>query len=211
MTAEAPGRLRAGNLPGAFVSWRMDYDAEVRLHNEVLRQALGVQAHEHVLDIGCGSGQITRQVASLAQTGSAFGVDISASVIERARELAEMQDVHNVTFECADAQVHPFPQAHFDLAMSRFGTMFFDAPIAAFANVGQALRPNGRLVMMVWQAAERNEWEVAIRDALTGAERSTAAASAGQDAFSLADPPEVTRILEAAGFVSPGFSRGFGG
>ena len=122
----------------------MDYDAEVRLHNEVLRRALGVQADEHVLDIGCGSGQITREAARMAQAGSALGVDISAPAIDRARDLAHAEEIHNVTFECADAQVCPFPRARFDLAMSRFGTMFFDDPGAAFENVGRALRPGGR-------------------------------------------------------------------
>jgi SAM-dependent methyltransferase len=184
----------------------MDYDAEVQLHSEVLRGALGVQAHEHVLDVGCGSGQITREAARMAQAGSALGVDISASAIERARVLAQALEIHNVTFECADAQVHAFPQEHFDLAMSRFGTMFFDDPAAAFGNVGRALRPDGRLVMMVWQTAGRNEWEVAIRQALAGTEGSPAAASAGADAFSLADPPAVTRILEAAGFAAVTFT-----
>jgi SAM-dependent methyltransferase len=184
----------------------MDYDAEVRLHNEVLRRALGVQAHEHVLDLGCGSGQITREAARLARAGSALGVDISASAIERARVLAQALEIHNVTFECADAQVHPFPQVHFDLVMSRFGTMFFDDPVAAFGNVGRALRPDGRLVMMVWQTAERNEWEVTIRQALAGTEGSPAGASAGADAFSLADPPVATRILEAAGFADVTFT-----
>lgn len=78
--------------------------------------------------------------------------------------------------------------------------MFFADPVAAFANVGQALRPAGRLVMMVWQASDRNEWEVAIRQALAGG--TAAAGSAGPNAFSLADPPTVTGILEAAGFAS---------
>lgn len=90
--------------------------------------------------------------------------------------------MQNVTFEHADAQVHRFPRERFDLAMSRFGTMFFDDPVAAFANVGRALRPAGRLVMMVWQASDRNEWEVAIRQAL--AEGTAATGSAGPDAFS---------------------------
>ena len=81
----------------------------------------------------------------------------------------------NVTFEHADAQVHRFPQEHFDLAISRFGTMFFDDPVAAFANIGRALRPAGRLVMMVWQARERNEWDVAIHRSLEAAEGPAAA------------------------------------
>ena len=73
--------------------------------------------------------------------------------------------------------------------------MFYDDPAAAFANISRALRPAGRLVMMVWQAPERNEWDVTIRQAL-----GMTAISAGlPDAFSLADPPAVTEILEGAG------------
>ena len=94
----------------------------------MLRRACGVQPREQVLDIGCGLGQTTCEAARLARAGSALGVDISASVIVRARELARAQGVRNVTFECADAQVHGFPQERFDLAMSRFGTMFFVTP-----------------------------------------------------------------------------------
>ena len=88
------------------------------------------------------------------------------AAIERARELARAEGLRNVTFEQADAQVHRFPRERFDLAISRFGTMFFADPVAAFANIGRALRPAGRLVMMVWQAHDRNEWDVAIRQSL---------------------------------------------
>ena len=84
--------------------------------------------------------------------------------------------------------------------------MFFDDPVAAFANVGRALRPAGRLVMMVWQAHDRNEWEVAIRQSLAGTGGSAAVGSAGPDPFSLADPPAVTGILEAAGFADVTFT-----
>ncbi len=175
------------------------YDDEVRRHDKVLRRACGVQPHEHVLDIGCGLGQTTCAAARLARAGSALGVDISEAAIERARGLAQAQAVQNVTFEHADAQVHRFPPERFDLAMSRFGTMFFDDPVAAFANVGRALRPAGRRGVMVWPASDRNEWEVAIRQALAGG--TAAAGSAGPDPFSLADPQTVTGILEAAGFA----------
>ena len=142
----------------------------------------------------------------MARAGRALGVDISGPAIERARELAEAQGVRNVTFEQADAQVHRFPRERFDLAISRFGTMFFAEPVAAFTNIGRALRPAGRLVMMVWQAHDRNEWDMAIRRALTGPEGSAAVASAGPDPFSLADPPAVTAILEAAGFADITFT-----
>jgi ubiquinone/menaquinone biosynthesis C-methylase UbiE len=182
------------------------YDAELQRHNEVLRRACGVQPHDHVLDIGCGTGQTTRQAARTALAGSALGVDIFAPAIERAREFGRAAGLDNITFEHADAQHHRFPQEHFDLAISRFGTMFFDNPGAAFANIRRALRPAGRLVMMVWQAPERNEWDVAIRQSLGAAQGPVAAAYKGPDPFSLADPPTAMEILETAGFTGVTFT-----
>lgn len=101
------------------------------------RRACGVRLHDQVLDIGCGTGQTTRQAARTARAGCALGVDVSAPAIKRARELARAEGLRNVTFEDADAQTHRFPPERFDLAMSRFGIMFFDDPVAAFANIGR--------------------------------------------------------------------------
>jgi SAM-dependent methyltransferase len=183
------------------------YDAELQRHNEVLRRACGVQPDDRVLDIGCGTGQTTRQAARAALAGSALGVDVSAPMIERARELARAEGLGNVTFECADAQVHRFAQESFDLATSRFGTMFFDDAVAAFTNVALALRPAGRLVMMVWQAAQRNEWDVAIQQSRGAADGLAIDSSFAPDPFSLADPRSVRAILEAAGFAGVAFTE----
>lgn len=182
------------------------YDAELRRHNQVLRRACGVQPQDNVLDIGCGAGQTTREAARTAREGSVLGVDIRAPAIERARKLARAEGLCNVTFEHANAQVHRFEPERFDLVMSRFGTMFFDDPVSAFANLRRALRPAGRLVMMVWQPHERNEWDVSIHHSLAGPEEPVAAASAGLDPFSLADPPTVKHILGAAGFATITFT-----
>ena len=191
---------------GMLSMMNVGYDAELRRHNEVLRRAAGVRPHDHVVDVGCGAGQTTRQAARTAPAGSALGVDISAPAIGRARELARAEGLRNVTFEHANAQVHRFPKERFDLAISRFGTMFFDDPVAAFANIGRALRPAGRLVMMVWQAHERNEWDVTIHQSLGAAEGPGPGASRGPDPFSLADPSTVTQILRAAGFADVAFT-----
>ena len=111
-----------------------------------------------------------------------------------------------MAFECADAQVYPFLPGRFDLAISRFGTMFFHDPAAAFTNIRRALRPDGRLVMMVWQAHDRNEWDVAIRQSLGGSGAPATLDPAGPDPFSLADPPAVTELLETAGFADVAFT-----
>jgi SAM-dependent methyltransferase len=184
---------------------RVDFDAELRLHDEVLRRTYNIRADDRVLDIGCGTGRTTRDAARSAGKGSALGVDISASMIERARELARAESVHNVAFEQGDAQVHHFPKDSFDLAISRFGTMFFDDPDAAFTNIAVALRSAGRLVMMVWQEHEHNEWSVVIEGAL-GREGSPVPAPEAREPFSLADQDTVEAILGAAGFGAATFT-----
>ena len=180
------------------------YDAELRRHNVVFERAAGVKVSERVLDIGCGTGHTTRQAARAASAGRALGVDISAAAVGRARELAAAQGVANVSFEQGDAQTHPFPRERFDLVISRFGTMFFADPAAAFANIGRSLCPGGRLVTMVWQASELNEWSVVIRQCLESG--SATGDSAGPDAFSLADRATLTENLHAAGFVDATFA-----
>jgi ubiquinone/menaquinone biosynthesis C-methylase UbiE len=112
---------------GDHATERVDYDTELRLHNDALRHAYEIGSKDRVLDIGCGAGQTTRDAARLASDGWALGVDISKEMIERARRLAEAEGLHTVTFEHADAQDHRFPSERFDLAISRFGTMFFRA------------------------------------------------------------------------------------
>ncbi|GAB3842240.1 class I SAM-dependent methyltransferase [Dactylosporangium cerinum] len=179
----------------------VDFDSELSRLSAVLCDAWDIRPGERVLDVGCGAGQTTREAARAAQAGRVLGVDVSAAAVERARTRAEGLD--NVTFECADAQVHDFAPGSFDVVISRFGTMFFADPVAAFTNIGRALRPGGRLVMLVWQARDRNEWAVTIRQALavTGP-----AADDGPDAFSLADPSTGDGILRAAGFVDVQFA-----
>jgi SAM-dependent methyltransferase len=169
-----------------------DYDAELRRYQEHLRAAIAVSPTDHVLDVGCGAGQTTREAAAVA--ASAVGVDVSAAMLERARRLSG--GLANISFVQADAQTHPFPAGRYDLAVSRFGTMFFADPVAAFANIGRALRPGARLVQLVWQGGEHQEWSAAIHDSLAGATPPLAA-----PAFSLADPAVVEDVLTRAGFT----------
>jgi SAM-dependent methyltransferase len=179
-----------------------DYDAELRLYNEHFRAAARVGSRDRVLDIGCGTGQSTREAARAAVAGSAVGVDVSAPMLERARQLSDDEGLTNVTFQQANAQVHRFPPTHFDLCISRFGTMFFADPVAALTNIGHALRPAARLVLLVWQERDRNEWATVIRQSITAA----SAPPGGPNPFSLADPTVTEGILAAAGFGEVGFT-----
>lgn len=175
-------------------------DAQVRLHNQRLRAAAAITATEHVLDVGCGTGQTTRQAARAAAQGNVLGVDLSEAMLAVARRLSAGEGLGNVTFERVDAQVHGFEPGRFDIAISRFGVMFFDDLVAAFGNIGRALRPGGRLALLTWQAREASEWPLLFRQALTGRPDMPELAATGHP-FTLADPPAVTEILETAGFT----------
>jgi SAM-dependent methyltransferase len=130
-----------------------------------------------------------------------LGVDLSAPMLEHARRLSDGAGLGNITYVQADAQTHPFPSTHFDLCLSRFGTMFFTDPVAAFTNIGRALRPGARLVLLVWRDHDRNEWATAIRHALTGGTAPAGPTTNHPDPFSLGDPAVTTGILRAAGFA----------
>lgn len=179
------------------------YDAELRRHNLHFRAALTVGPRDCVLDIGCGAGQSTREAAYAAAQGAVLGVDVSEELLAVARKRCAEAGLPNVTFVLADAQVYRFSQGYFDVCISRFGVMFFADPVAAFRNIGNALRPGGRLVLMVWQNYSANEWATAIQGALNAKGSSSAPAAA---AFSLGDRAVTTSILTAAGFVSISFS-----
>ncbi len=183
----------------------IDYDAELQLHNERLRAAYNIRPADRVLDIGCGTGRTTPEAARMAWDGEALGVNRDEGMISRARELADREGPPNVRFEVGDVQVYRFQSKEFDVAISRFGTMFFADPGAAFRNVARALRAGGQLVMMVWQAHDRNEWAVSIDRALARGMRSPVA-DFGPDPFSLGEPAAARRILASAGFSAVAFT-----
>ena len=173
------------------------YDSELRAHHEHLRAAHRISPGEEVVDIGCGAGLTTREAARAAAPARVVGVDVSERMLERARRLTAAEGLDNVRYELADAQVHRFDPAGFDVAISRFGTMFFSDPAAAFANIAAALRPEARLVLLVWQRHEDNEWARAIDAALGDAARPP---QPGADPFSLGDADATAGLLEDAGF-----------
>lgn len=120
--------------------------------------AADVRAGERILDVGCGGGRMTVELARrTGPRGATTGVDVSAPLLELARRRAADAGV-TATFVEADAQTHALPAAAFDLVFSRFGVMFFADPAAAFANLGRALRPGGRAAFACWQPAVQNAW-----------------------------------------------------
>jgi SAM-dependent methyltransferase len=155
---------------------------------------------EAVLDIGCGCGETTFEVAAKVAPGEVLGVDVSTMLLDIARVAGK--DTPNVSFLEADAQTHALPQARFDVLFSRFGVMFFDDPAAAFANLAKALKSGGRLAFACWRGPKENLWLSlpiqAVGHMLPPMPPSDPEAP-GPMAF--ANPERVRRILTEAGFV----------
>lgn len=168
--------------------------------SEAVLAAAASKGGERVLDIGCGCGATTLELAArVAPSGKVTGIDISAPMIARAHERAATLS-HPPAFELADASVHRFAPASFDLLFSRFGVMFFDDPVAAFANLASSLAPDGRLVFICWRALVENAWlTVPLRAALPLLPPFEPMAPDAPGPFAFADSARVISILERAG------------
>lgn len=166
----------------------------------------------NVLDLGCGFGDTTRQLATLAGPGGhATGVDCAENFIQRCRLDAERAGLANASFFVADVQTADLG-GPYDRAFSRFGTMFFSLPGAALRNVRRALRPGGALTMIVWRKREDNPWlheaELKVRSIVPETPRDESnQVHCGPGPFSMAGPDLVSDLLRSAGYERIGFER----
>ena len=169
---------------------------------DLLVDAVAAAAARRVLDVGCGTGSTTLATARrLGAHGTSVGIDISEPMIAAARERAQRES-SPARFIVADAQGYAFEPASFDAIIARFGVMFFDDPVAAFANLRRALRAGGELHAITWRDPAENPF-------MTTAERAAAPLlpnipprrtdAPGQFAF--ADAQRVRKILEDSGWV----------
>jgi SAM-dependent methyltransferase len=191
-----------GDEGAHWVRHQHRYEAMTQGFTEPLLAAAAIAETDRVLDVGCGCGQTTRLAAGRATRGLAVGIDLSGPMLQRARDDAADEAVTNVSFEQGDAQVHPFPAAAFDVAISRFGVMFFDDPVAAFANIRAALAPGGRLAFLCWQDIPHNEW-IAVSAGAVLAHVPLPDNLGAPDApgpFSLSDPDRIADLLTSTGF-----------
>lgn len=160
-----------------------------------LMDRAGARVGERVLDVGCGCGGSSVALArAVGPAGSVVGVDVSRPMLAVAK--TRDPSLPNLTFVEADASAHPFP-ATFDLALSRFGVMFFDDPVAAFANIRRAVSA-GRIAFMCWREPSANPWQSVPARAVE-ALLPPAPARRG-DRFAFADPERTKRVLGDAGF-----------
>ncbi len=177
-----------------------------RMLEPILQALLGranLQPGMAVLDIGCGCGAETAEFAKrVGEFGRVLGVDVSQQMLARAGAL--LSGFPQAELLEADAGAHPFEQS-FDLAISRFGIMFFADPVTAFANIRNAIKPSGRLLFATWRAVQENEWtRVSLEAALsTGVPAEKPVGPEDPGPFSFADPERIRRVLAAAGFGEP--------
>lgn len=187
---------------GAYWAAHADrFERSLAGYQEAFMSAGRIERGSRVLDIGCGAGGSTLDAARLAADGSALGVDLSSAMLGVARDRAERERIGNVDFLQADAQIHPFAPESFDVAIARTSAMFFADKAAAFANIGRALNPGGRLVLLVWQSVPANEWIREIAAALAAGRALPQPPPDGPQPFSLSDPDRTRSQLAAGGFA----------
>jgi SAM-dependent methyltransferase len=179
------------------------FDAGVARYLKPFLDAAAIEPTAHVLDVGCGNGLTTRETARLASAGSATGVDLSARMLDQARRRAAAEGVANVSYVQADVQIADLGEARYDRVISRNGVMFFGDPVAAFANLARALKPGGRMVLLVWQPMAENPWFTAFREAVAVGRELPMPPPDGPGPFALGDPDRVRALLTAAGFGEP--------
>ncbi len=168
--------------------------------SDILIDRAKAKVGERIIDVGCGCGATTTAWAQkVGPTGHVFGVDISAPMLARARQVAPAG--LPVDFVLADATVYPFDPASFDLLVSRFGVMFFAQPALSFANMRKALRPSGRLAFACWREPRDNPWLMApLQAAYKHVPKLPQVGPEDPGPFSFAAEQRVHRILGEAGF-----------
>jgi SAM-dependent methyltransferase len=196
-------RLWNGPSGQAWIDLQDTLDRALQPIEDLLVNAVAAQGAQQVLDVGCGTGATTLAIArQLATRGRCVGIDISDPMIAVARSRAEREG-SRAQFVCADAQTHTFEPATFDSLVSRFGVMFFDAPVQAFSNLRHAAKADAAMHFFAWRSAAENPF-------MTTAERAAAsllpalAQRPPADApgmFAFADGDRVRSILHHSGWA----------
>ena len=178
-------------------------------HSAKVLPSLGIKQGDHVVDIGCGFGDTAVELARhVGKSGAVLGVDCCDAFLAYGRRDAEAAGIDNLTLVEADVQTHPFEPVY-DACFSRFGTQFFQNPVAGLRNMRTSLKPGGTMTMIVWRTLDDNPCMNLPKHVVTqflplpgdGAE------TCGPGPFSMADPTMVRKQLEIAGYDAIEFER----
>ena len=199
-----------GPLYDRWIKFRHIVTTGLGAHGDAALRLVPPQEGQRVLDIGCGLGDTTQQIAAMVgPQGEAVGVDAAENFIETATaETAEM-GIENAKFFVADVQTDPLG-GPYDMAFSRMGTMFFISPVAAMRNVRQSLVPGGKLNMVVWRRREDNLWLYRAQQIVEGIVQKPEEydePTCGPGPFSMAGADTTSDILTHAGFTDISLRR----
>jgi ubiquinone/menaquinone biosynthesis C-methylase UbiE len=193
-----------------FVRFRHTLTAGFGVHGRAVLERFPPAQGSRVLDVGCGFGDTTLEICKcVGPKGEAVGVDAATRFIESARKDAKAAGVSNARFEVMDVQVDDL-HGSYDQAFSRFGTMFFDNPVAGLRNIRRSLKPGGLLSMVVWRRKDENAFldqvEKRVLSTIPKADKGEQI-TCGPGPFSMSSPDVVSAQLLAAGFERPTFER----
>jgi len=214
MTDENDEATRAWNgvLFDKFARFKTILTTGLSRHGETLIERRPPPPGARVLDLGCGFGDMTLQLAErlAASGGTAVGVDVASNFVDAATRGALEVGSKNTTFFRADVQTDDL-RGPYDAAYSRFGIQFFASPVAALRNIKRALKPGGSVAFVTWRKREDNPWlhvpEKCVRALIAEEEETADEPTCGPGPFSMRGADLVSDQLKAAGFTQIGFER----
>ena len=163
-------------------------------------ERLDLKSDSKIIDIGCGCGATTLEIAKKITQGEILGVDISEPMLDKATETAKEMSLSNISFEVKDVQMDVMPQNYFDIAFSRFGVMFFEDPFEAFKNIHSSLKEDGLLSFVCWQNASLNPWQSLSIQVIKEFLDLPAPAPKSPGPFAFEDKTYLEEILRESGF-----------
>jgi len=190
-------------LTPKWIRFRHLLSGNGKIHSDIAYADFDIQLGDKVLDIGCGFGETALEIAQMVgPTGEVVGIDCTDSFLDIANDERDAAGARNVRYEVGDAQVCNLPEEYFDVAYSRFGVMFFQSAVRALRNANHALKPGGKVCLIVWRSLADNPcWgaakEVALRHLPPPGE---GASTCGPGPFSMAGEDTDRAMLQAAGF-----------
>ena len=183
-----------------WVDKQREMDIMLNPLGERVIQGLDLKEETKILDIGCGCGATTLEIAKLVNQGEVIGVDISEPMLERATQTASDMALTNISYQVKDVQVDEMPNKYFDIAFSRFGVMFFEDPFEAFNNINHSLKDDGQLSFVCWQHASLNPWQSLSIQVIKEFLDLPAPAPKSPGPFAFEDKSYINEILTESGF-----------
>jgi SAM-dependent methyltransferase len=191
-----------GALGQRWVAMQQEIDRIVAPFGDATLNAAAPQPGERVIDIGCGCGDTSIEIARIVgRAGAVLGIDVSQPMLEVARSRGALENSAHLAFHRGDASEAALPP-NLDLLFSRFGVMFFSQPSAAFSHLRKSLRAGGRCVFVCWRTPRDNEWAMTPLSAARSAMGVTPAPADphAPGPFAFADEDRLRSILASAGF-----------